>query len=58
MLMAMARGYAKNPRYKTGNFIPIFIPFSGKNMPKYAYIMPANENTKGVKTLIKQGKTI
>lgn len=25
-----------------------FTPFAGVNMPKYAYIMPANENEKGV----------
>ena len=31
---------------------------AGVNMPKHAYIMSANENEKGVKNLIKQGKTI
>ena len=27
---------------------PYFTPFAGVNMLKYAYVMPANGNTKGV----------
>jgi hypothetical protein len=33
------------------NFIPYFIPFGGKNMPKYAYFMPCGKLSKRLKSL-------
>ena len=33
------------------NFIPYFIPFGGKNMPKYAYFMPDWKISKRLKSL-------
>ncbi len=38
----------KNSRCKRKIITPYFTPFAGVNMPKYAYIMPENENEKGV----------
>ncbi len=38
----------ENSRCKRKIITPYFTPFAGVNMPKYAYIMPANENEKGV----------
>ena len=43
-----ASGWASMRELNRKIITPYFTPFAGVNMPKYAYIMPANENIKGV----------